>query len=516
MTVSEVLEKQIEEASSLLVKIATLLKPVGYTQAPTAVSKHIPIYEKDIISVITEEVDKWQYKCKSILVANLGVRNKHTKSFENTVPKCRFYYDEKEGLITELREGRSVLAAVLEIESMKKHEGKRHSSISSKPPKVFISHKKEDKAYADALVNMIEFIVGADGEKIFCSSVQGYGIRQSRDIMDELKAQFDENEIFMIIIHSPRYYKSAVCLNEMGAAWVMGSRFSSFLTNDCKTDMMRGVINKEKIFIDPNDDPDMLEAHLNDFKNDLVSFFEKDPIDENKWANARRRFVSVVSALTYTPVAKADIDLFESLYIPAFEHIFDLLDIENFQRWAYPCAIGGNTVLKAYIFENLSKIPNYILSRPRHDDYASWDALMRNLGLLVSDFEIVYSQHAERIGDDGYVVERFYKRINPNPNYDRDLNAYNEHVMLVSDILFELARLCNLILSRIRGIYPNYKKELGILHIDNRITTPDLLYKESEISDAPYPGLNDYIKVRLTRETHLGNNPNIDVSGYEL
>lgn len=34
-----------------------------------------------------------------------------------------------------------------------------------------------------------------------------------------------------------------------------------------------------------------------------------------------------------------------------------------------------------------------------------------------------------------YIVERFYKRYVPNPNYEEDLAAYNEHVMLVSDMI---------------------------------------------------------------------------------
>lgn len=50
--------------------------------------------------------------------------------------------------------------------------------------------------------------------------------------------------------------------------------------------------------------------------------------------------------------------------------------------------------------------------------------------------------------------------IPTNPNYEEGLAAYNEHVMLVSDMIFEL--------------------------------------------------------VRLTRETHLGSNANIDASGYEI
>lgn len=170
---------------------------------------------------------------------------------------------------------------------------------SNKPPKVFISHKKEDKAYADALVSLINFILGADGDKIFCSSIPGYGIRQSRDILDELKRQFEQYEVYMVIIHSPRYYQSAICLNEMGASWALGTKFSSFLTNDCKLENLHGVINQEKICIDLNDDADMLNGHLNEFKDDLIELFQTNAIDQTKWENARGRFIKEVKALTY-------------------------------------------------------------------------------------------------------------------------------------------------------------------------------------------------------------------------
>ena len=391
---------------------------------------------------------------------------------------------------------------------------KQEKNDSQKPPKVFISHKKEDKDYADALVTLINFIIGPDGDKIFCSSVPGYGIKQSCDIMDELKAQFDNYEIFMVIIHSPRYYQSAVCLNEMGASWVLGTKFASFMTLDCEYKHMRGVINQEQICINLNDDKNVLNAHLNDFKNDLITHFGRSALDDNKWETAREHFVKEVSTMTYFPIGKDDVNLFELWYLPAFDYLFELIDMDHFQHWAYSCAIGGDTILSAAVFENFGKVTNYIMSRPRHQEYASWDTLMRNLGLLIADFDALFSQHAEKLDDKRYWVERFYKRIPNNPNYDKDLAAYNEYILLVSDMVFELARLCNLILSRIRIQHPEYKKEVGILHIDNDITTPDLVYSKAEISDAPYPGLKEYIKVRLTRNTHLGNTPNINESGY--
>ncbi len=51
--------------------------------------------------------------------------------------------------------------------------------------------------------------------------------------------------------------------------------------------------------------------------------------------------------------------------------------------------------------------------------------------------------------------------------------------------------------------------------ISKGYSNPDLLYKENEISDAPYPGIEKFIKDRLTREPHCGDNPRIDIDGYE-
>ena len=403
------------------------------------------------------------------------------------------------------------------------HEQTQQVVVKAKPPKVFISHKYEDKKYAKALIDLIDFILGAGGEKVFCSSIPGYGIKQARPILEELKQQFDNNNVFMLIIHSPRYYQSAVCLNEMGASWVLGTKFASFMTKDCKYDDLRGVINKEKICINLNDDIDMLKAHLNDFKNDLMSFFGVNPntITGIKWETARNHFIDEVSKLTYEQENKVAVDnkvnsdFIKTHYISAFDYVFELLDIDNFKNWGYECAISGNTALRRTIYSNLENIVSYIKSRPKHKYYPSWNSLLQNLGQLIFDFKNVFSQHAILFGDNVYTVEKFYK-INPsNPNYNKDLEAYNQFVWLVSDLLFELARLCNYIISKIRSRYPEYKKELGLLILDNDMNSPDLVYRESEISDAPYPGLEAFISVRLTREIHYGNNPKIGANGYE-
>lgn len=259
--------------------------------------------------------------------------------------------------------------------AMMQKTDKQEKNDSHKPPKVFISHKKEDKAFADALVSLINFLLGSDGDKIFCSSIPGYGIRQSRDILDELKRQFDQYEIYMIIIHSPRYYQSAICLNEMGASWVLGTKFSSFMTNDCKPEQMHGVINREKICIDLNDDADMLNGHLNEFKDDLIAFFHSGSIDETKWENARGRFLKEVQTISYdSPQEEHDEIAYSSLPTPTVfsEEEYKVLRqwVESNNNLGLVCGFMGG---KIYILGN----NQYEVGEGRKE--ARWNAFINKL-----------------------------------------------------------------------------------------------------------------------------------------
>ena len=304
--VIEAIMKQIDAASPILQRLTYTKALPGGIKASGAQALAEVCYDSAEISEFEEMISRWQYATKAILSSCFGADSEHTRAFESSIVGDHVIYkDAKEELAREVKAGRNALSAIINAESLK--TGLQQQSIgttaqkeqSKRPPKVFISHKKEDKDYADALVNLINFIIGPDGDKVFCSSIPGYGIRQSRDILEELKRQFDQYEVYMVIIHSPRYYQSAICLNEMGASWVLGTKFSSFMTNDCKPEDMHGVINREKICIDLNDDADMLNGHLNEFKDDLIAFFHSGSIDETKWENARGRFIKEVKALSY-------------------------------------------------------------------------------------------------------------------------------------------------------------------------------------------------------------------------
>lgn len=180
---------------------------------------------------------------------------------------------------------------------------------SKKTPLVFISHSHEDDNFVISLVSLLEDM-GFSKETLFCSSVHEYGIKLSSDIFDTIRGLFHKHDLYVIFIHSPRFYGSAVALNEMGAAWVLKTDFCSILTNDMEYSEMKGVVSNAKISIKIDDkDAPLL---LNDLYKHLISIFSFEEMDLNKWERKRDQFLSVVKNLKYedirTVVKENDVD----------------------------------------------------------------------------------------------------------------------------------------------------------------------------------------------------------------
>ncbi|CCY91699.1 putative uncharacterized protein [Bacteroides sp. CAG:1076] len=164
-------------------------------------------------------------------------------------------------------------------------------------PMVFISHSSKDKEFAEALVDLLESI-GLNKETLFCSSVDGYGLGLSDDIFETLRGLFENHDLFMIFLHSPRYYKSSVSLNEMGAAWVLRSGFCSILTSDMDFSGLTGVVNGSKISIKVNAQD--ATSRLNDLYKILQEIFNLAPLEITQWERKRSIFLRNVNAIKYT------------------------------------------------------------------------------------------------------------------------------------------------------------------------------------------------------------------------
>lgn len=173
----------------------------------------------------------------------------------------------------------------------------KENSKKGKSPMVFISHSSKDKEFAEALVDLLESI-GLNKETLFCSSVDGYGLGLSDDIFETLLELFENHDLFMIFLHSPRYYKSSVSLNEMGAAWVLRSGFCSILTSDMDFSGLTGVVNGSKISIKVNAQD--AASRLNELYKILQEIFNLTPLDITQWERKRSIFLRNVNAIKYT------------------------------------------------------------------------------------------------------------------------------------------------------------------------------------------------------------------------
>lgn len=184
----------------------------------------------------------------------------------------------------------------------------------NKPKKIFISHASKDKKFTHALILLLNTL-GFGEDDIFCSSEPGYWIRKG-DFFRVIKEQFEQNDLYVIFIQSPRFYASSVSLNEMGAAWALHSEYYSFLTKDMEYEQMSAVVNNHDIACKINNDD--AKGRLNDWMVELLSYFGKQPIrDLSIWESSRDAFLKTVRRLSYKKVKQSPESTEQSTAKPA-------------------------------------------------------------------------------------------------------------------------------------------------------------------------------------------------------
>lgn len=173
---------------------------------------------------------------------------------------------------------------------------KEESTMLQKSPKIFISHSSQDKEYVTCLVDFLEDI-GLKENQLFCSSVPGYGIPLDEDIYDYLKQQFQEHDLHVILILSDNYYQSVACMNEMGAAWILQSKYTTILLPGFEFKEIKGAINPRKIGLKLDSDPIEVKEKLGQLKNVLSQEFGLAQISDVRWERKRDSFIDTITQL---------------------------------------------------------------------------------------------------------------------------------------------------------------------------------------------------------------------------
>lgn len=160
--------------------------------------------------------------------------------------------------------------------------------------KVFLSHATKDLTYVEPITELLEDI-GLTEEQLVCSSIPGYGIPLGEDIYDWLSKQFQSCDLHVLFILSGNYYDSVACLNEMGATWVLKTRYDSILLPGFEFRDIKGAVNPNKISIKLDSDERVLKQHLNDLKDKLVLEFGLHMPSASKWERHRDAFIEKIN-----------------------------------------------------------------------------------------------------------------------------------------------------------------------------------------------------------------------------
>lgn len=155
--------------------------------------------------------------------------------------------------------------------------------------RVFISHSSKDKDIVGPFVKMLTSI-GLNKDRLFCSSIDGYGIPQRENIYDFLKREFTEKNTFVVMIMSDNYYNSKPSLNEMGAAWAMSKEYVSIFIKGFEFNQIEGAVDVQKIGFKIND-----EYRLDEFKDNIIKEFRLPPV--KNWQEIRDRFLNEIESV---------------------------------------------------------------------------------------------------------------------------------------------------------------------------------------------------------------------------
>ena len=115
-------------------------------------------------------------------------------------------------------------------------------SIKYKPKvsKVFISHASNDSKIVEEIIELLETI-GIESNQIFCTSFEGYGIELGEDFLDVIKEELSLDSLVLFVL-SEEFYKSPVCMCEMGAAWVLSKAHIPIIIPPLSYEDIEGVI----------------------------------------------------------------------------------------------------------------------------------------------------------------------------------------------------------------------------------------------------------------------------------
>lgn len=293
--VKELFLKQIESATPILEMVVPLnrdLNPyVGY-RGPRTVNK----YDEAAKERFLHAYKRWDEMNREIFIRSFEDANNIDLDHYNKAATPYIVSDVVEETKKSIRDKVSYLEGFINRLAMIDCVADKAPEVKpvEKLPLLFISHSSANETIAEALVEMFRTI-GFNTKNMFCSSVNGFDIREGEDIYDTLLSKFQDHKIFVIFLLSKDYYQSAACLNEMGAAWVLKANYATIIVPGFTIPEIKGAINPNKMAV-VLEDQKRVRGKLNELKERLIKFFGlPETEDDTVWEDDRNKFISTIN-----------------------------------------------------------------------------------------------------------------------------------------------------------------------------------------------------------------------------
>lgn len=223
--------------------------------------------------------------------------------------------------------------------------------------KIFISHSTKDLKIVKLFVEQI-LKLGLDipSDRIFCSSMEGHGVKSGEYIPDRLKEEMNRSCIAILFI-SNNYKESEVCLNEVGAAWLKlnKTQIIPLLLPKIGFDKL-GFLDTGRLGLKIEDEKDLYKL-IQDNRNELNPDFNLQLINDHI-----AEFLKQLAPFSQSTKVKSKKASKENLEISEFQDCFTNTlepynDVLNKSLPVYPIGIHEvmNDKLKIDLIQNLSQ-----------------------------------------------------------------------------------------------------------------------------------------------------------------
>ncbi|MCZ4223305.1 toll/interleukin-1 receptor domain-containing protein [Pedobacter rhodius] len=154
---------------------------------------------------------------------------------------------------------------------------------------IFISHSSKDEPIVSAFIDKILTVgLGISREKIFYTSAKDTGIKSGSDFKAAIKDNM-KNAVAVIQIITSNYKESEICLNEMGAAWVLSDNVIPFILDGIRFDNV-GFIHNTTQLLKLNSADDLFK-----FQDDHDELYEGRRIKQSNYHKQVNEFIELIN-----------------------------------------------------------------------------------------------------------------------------------------------------------------------------------------------------------------------------